>query len=58
MLGIRNRPRDVLQTHNPGSSNPELSSDAHQESRSGLVIVIGIIALTSMIFGFILGRLL
>jgi hypothetical protein len=28
------------------------------EGQSGMVIVIGVIALTSMIFGFILGRVL
>lgn len=33
---------------------PEPSEEGH----SGMVIVIGVIALTSMIFGFVLGRLL
>jgi hypothetical protein len=58
MLDIKNRPRDSSKTDKLESLDAASSTDSPQESRSGLVIVIGVVALTSMIFGFILGRLI
>jgi hypothetical protein len=57
MLDTKNRPRDSAQSEKPESSDSNPVSESASENRSGLVIVIGVVALTSMIFGFILGRL-
>jgi len=58
VLDIKNRARDSSKAEKPETLDPASSSELPQESRSGLVIVIGVVALTSMIIGFILGRLL
>lgn len=58
MVGTGNR---SYKRSNEAQSKPLDSierPESSEEGRSGMVIVIGVIALTSMIFGFVLGRLL
>ena len=57
MLDTKNRPRDSSQSEKSESSDSDSVSESATDNRSGSVVVIGVVALTSMIFGFILGRL-
>lgn len=58
VLDIKKSARYSSKIDKPEALDATSSVASPQESRSPLVIVIGVIALTSMIVGFILGRLI